>query len=340
MAELRAGIIIAVLMALILTVGGHDGKRLHARHFGGGGGHSGSGGHGGGGGAHQQPPCTNNPEMYQYYPPCSDPSSQPIPSTTEDSSSEEIIETTTTTSITASTSSEPTLLERAHWCRFRNGTYVPLGYSYTNNACTLCQCTKSRMIHCQLLQCMPTYCVDNSMPHRKAGQCCTQCRYEDAINSSCVYNGITYPHGAVMKVIESKMQCWCQLGNTECRNYIGSIFEGLNVFADGAAVYIIIMVLFVVIIFGLLLCSGCTLLFYFYYKRNQYMLNQAYDEYLGPVGWQPVEEGEEDVVDTSADEKRMEAEKHQFSESVDDLVPPPYGVFNGSYVPNEEQKKL
>jgi hypothetical protein len=345
MVELRTVIIISVLMALILAVTGHNKQFSHSRHFGGGGG-SDSDSHGDVHGS-QQRPCTNNPKMFYYFPPCSATSTQSTAttesstaSTTEDHSSEEIVETTTTTRSSTDTTSAPTSLERAHWCRSRNGTYVPLGYWYMNNVCTMCTCTKSRMIRCELLQCMPTYCVDNKMPYRKTGQCCTQCAYEHAENSTCEYNGITFPHGAVMKAVENKMQCWCQLGHIECRNYIGTLFESLGLMADGIAIYVILMVLFVVITFGLLMCSGCTLLFYYYYKNNQCVIEQAYDQYVGSAGWQPVEEGEEDVVYTGAEEKLMEAEKYQYSDSVDDLVPPPYGDYNDSYAPEKEQNKL
>jgi hypothetical protein len=194
MVELRTVIIISVLMALILAVAGHNKQRFNSRHFGGDGD---SDGHGS-----KERPCTNNPKMFYFYPPCSSTSTQSTTSaesstasTTKDDSSEEIVVTATTTSSNTNTTSGPTSLERAHWCRSRNGTYVPLGYWYMNNVCTLCQCTKSRMIRCELLQCMPTYCMDNTMPYRKSGQCCTQCGYEHAENSTCVYNGITFPHG-------------------------------------------------------------------------------------------------------------------------------------------------
>jgi len=190
MVELRTMLIISVLMALILAVAGHNKQFLNSRNFGGDGHDS------------QQRPCTNNPQMFYYYPPCASTSTESTASTesstvstTEDDSSEEKVETAATTSSNTDTTSGPTSLERAHWCHFPNGTYIPLGYSYMNNVCTLCQCTKSRMIRCQMLQCMPTYCMDNTMPYRKSGQCCTQCKYEHAENSTCVYDGITYPHG-------------------------------------------------------------------------------------------------------------------------------------------------
>jgi len=172
MVGLRVVIITVVLMALILNVIGEKGKRLHARHV-----------HG-----YDHPkPCTDNPDD----PPCE--STSTTSSTTEDSS-EETTPSTTTDSSDTMTTSGPTSLERAHWCRFHNGSYLPLGTVYMSTICTMCQCTKSRAILCQPLECLPTYCIDNTMPYRKSGQCCAQCGYEVATNS-CVYNGISYQHG-------------------------------------------------------------------------------------------------------------------------------------------------
>ena len=88
----------------------------------------------------------------------------------------------------------PAGTDHTHWCRLGNGTYLPLGYSFLNTACSLCQCLRTRNVRCQPLQCMPTYCLDDSMPVRHQGQCCTQCRYEQPA-SSCSYNNMTYPHG-------------------------------------------------------------------------------------------------------------------------------------------------
>jgi len=325
MVGLRAVIILVVLMPLILSVVGHKDRRSHARHA---------------RGFHREhrTMCTNDPSLYQFFPPCSTSTTTSSTTTAAGDSSEETVDTTTTE--IANTTTEPTSLERAHWCRFGNGTYLPLGYSYMHTVCQLCQCTKSRIIRCQLLQCMPTYCVDNSMPVRKAGQCCTTCGYEIPTNS-CVYNGISYPHGAIMKLVENKMQCWCQLGNIECRDYIGTLLESMSVMAEGVTIYIIVAVIFVVLIFGVLLCCSCTILIYYYYNKNQCTFQQAYEQYeqyANSAGWQPVEEGEENAVDDNAEEKRIEAEKSEFSNSVDDAVPPPYAAYNSSYVSEEEQK--
>lgn len=84
--------------------------------------------------------------------------------------------------------------QRNRWCRLANGTYLAYGFSFLHTPCSMCQCLRSRSVRCQPLQCMPTYCVDNSMPTRREGQCCTQCRYEQPA-SSCSYNNMSYPHG-------------------------------------------------------------------------------------------------------------------------------------------------
>lgn len=88
----------------------------------------------------------------------------------------------------------PSEYERNRWCRLGNGTYLADGYSFLHTPCSMCKCLRSRTVRCQPLQCMPTYCVDNSMPIRREGQCCTQCRYEQPA-SSCSYNNMSFPHG-------------------------------------------------------------------------------------------------------------------------------------------------
>jgi hypothetical protein len=169
MVGLRVAIIISVLMALALVVVGGKNHRLHTRDNNG-----------------NQQPCTNNPAWYAFYPPCNPTSTTSTTSTSTESSSTAASESDSTDA--------PTSLQRAHWCRFPNGTYTSLGYSFLNTPCSLCQCTQSRAIRCQALQCMPTYCVDNSMPTRQPGQCCTTCAYEQTANA-CVYNNLTFPHG-------------------------------------------------------------------------------------------------------------------------------------------------
>lgn len=161
-------------MALILSVVGHEGQRLHVRHA---------------QGNPTPPPCTNDPNMYDILPPC------PSNSDSSEETTESNIEMTDiTTDTIQTTTSAPSSLQRAHWCRFPNGTYIPLGYSYMNSPCSFCQCAQSRAILCQPYICMPTYCLDNSMPTRRPGQCCTQCGYENS-TSSCSIKNVTFPHG-------------------------------------------------------------------------------------------------------------------------------------------------
>lgn len=167
MVGLRVVIITVVLMAFYINiVGGHNERHAHS---------------------HNDPkPCADNP----WGPPCESTSTKRT--TTEDT--EDTTVTTSTSSSDTTTTSELTPLERAHWCRFSNGTYLPLGATYMNAICTMCRCTTSRAIFCQTLECLPTYCIDNTMPYRKSGQCCAQCGYEVS-NASCVYNGVSFPHG-------------------------------------------------------------------------------------------------------------------------------------------------
>ena len=98
------------------------------------------------------------------------------------------------TSAAPDANSSSTVLERAHWCRFNNGSYISLGYTFMYSACAICQCTQSRAIRCTTLQCMPSFCIDNSTPTRRPDQCCSQCAYENG-SSSCTYRGVTFPHG-------------------------------------------------------------------------------------------------------------------------------------------------
>ena len=154
------------------------------------------------------------------------------------------------------------------------------------------------------------------------------------ICSACSKTKLCSFLGAVIKSVGSKMQCWCQLGNIECRNHIGSLLEGIDIFADQTAIYMIVIILFIVIMFGLLVCFGCTTAFYFYYQRNQGAFQQAYDEYINGAGWEPVNE----EVD-AAEEKRVEAEGNQpTDDTTEESVPPPYALYNGSYVAEEEKK--
>jgi hypothetical protein len=99
-----------------------------------------------------------------------------------------------TAAATATTTPSASALQRAHWCRFNNGSYLSLGQTFMYSACALCQCTQSKAILCTTLQCMTTYCIDNSQPATRPGQCCSQCAYDQA-PTACVINGVSFPHG-------------------------------------------------------------------------------------------------------------------------------------------------
>lgn len=107
----------------------------------------------------------------------------------------------TTPAVAPSTTAFIPVSQRDRWCQFRNGTYLSLGYTFMHTECALCQCTQSREIRCTNLQCMPTYCVDNSTPSRKSGQCCPQCVYETK-STPCVINGVSFPHGKFQSIGE------------------------------------------------------------------------------------------------------------------------------------------
>ncbi len=115
------------------------------------------------------------------------------PSSAASSTTTESETSTSTTNADTSTPSASTL-ERAHWCRFMNGSYLALGHTFMHTDCALCQCLLSRAIRCTNLQCMPTYCIDGSTPRARAGQCCSQCSYENS-SAACVINGVSFPHG-------------------------------------------------------------------------------------------------------------------------------------------------
>jgi hypothetical protein len=325
MIGLRLIINVAIFMAFILVVLGDKNKR-YARHLGGGGFgyHSGNG-----------KPCTDNPQRHPYRPPCTTTPAFPPPMTESNTKPSTMLYGQIDAEI-ANSSSQSTALERAHWCRFSNGTYTPLGFTYRRGLCSMCRCLKSHAILCQVIECMATYCLDNKMPIRKIDQCCTQCSTDVAKRDSCDYNGISYPHGAVMKVIEGKMQCWCQLGDIECRKYIGSLFEGFSALTDGTTISIIILVVFISLFFGLLMCCGCTVFLYSYVQQNQQLIEQAYNEYAGTGGWQPITDEESYAVDN--EKGYVVDEKYPYEYPSDDSVPPPYAIYDNSYVPTNDQK--
>lgn len=238
--------------------------------------------------------------------------------------------------VTSSTMTPMTTVPEADWCRLSNGTTLPLGYTFLSRNCTLCECTRMKTIRCQMLQCLVAYCVDGSKPSRREGACCAQCNSDNS-SESCSYNGVNYPHGTVMKSIEGKMQCWCQWGRIECRQFISSMFGSFDVLADSATIMLMVMILFVVLIFGLLVCCTFSLIFYFYYQRHRDTFQQAYDQYLNSMGWQPMEEegmenadekqdGEypTEMVFDAAEQKRIEAEQSQYT---GESIPPPYAIF-------------
>ena len=167
MSELRTTLIIAVLAALVFGVVSVQKRHLYPDTSLG---------------------CSDNPDWNSGLPPCRKPPGR-NPSTST------VVTADTTTAAETTSATSPTPLERAQWCRFGNGSYLPLGQVFMHTACSMCQCTTSRAIRCTALQCLPTYCIDNSMPSRINGQCCAQCAYENS-TSSCLYNGVTFPHGS------------------------------------------------------------------------------------------------------------------------------------------------
>jgi hypothetical protein len=314
MFELRGVVILAVLMALVFGVVSEEDQRAQA-------GLPGNGGERshfaiGDSKTHHRGPCQNssaNPFL---------PSEKNSPATTGEGDSK--IER------------EITALQRAHWCRMNNGTHIALGQTYIHALCNMCRCTASHAILCDMVQCMATYCIDDKRPILRKGQCCTQCDY-DLSTESCVVNGTTYPHGAVIKVVEKRIQCWCQLGQVECRDYIGTLFENWNIFSDGVTIYILAFVMISVLFIGLLACCGFTYVFYNYFKQNQDTILQAYDEYVNPSGWQPLNEEEQYEFNTSSEEKRLEAESYELGNPTYTL-PPAYALHNQPQTPVDEQK--
>lgn len=152
--------------------------------------------------------CKNNPFASQFavcsttVPATPSTSTTTMSTTTESSTTSDNFEheSSTSTPFELETTAAPdansssTVLERAHWCRFNNGSHISLGYTFMYSACAICQCTLSRAIRCTTLQCMPNFCIDDSTPTRRPGQCCSQCAYENG-SSSCTYRGVTFPHG-------------------------------------------------------------------------------------------------------------------------------------------------
>jgi hypothetical protein len=193
MARLLAGVIVAVFMALVIGVGGEEQDRekrdviqiqvMTLSQF-------------------IQTYCQSNilptyVSICNFYASASTTTSTSASNMTtiyQSSSSDSTDGGTTTTVATSSTTQSASALQRAHWCSFSNGTYIALGYTFMYTTCTLCQCTQSHAIVCTNLQCVPDYCIDNSAPSLRQGQCCSQCAYEPNA-TACIVNGIAFPHG-------------------------------------------------------------------------------------------------------------------------------------------------
>lgn len=148
--------------------------------------------------------------------------------------------------------------------------------------------------------------------------------------------------GTIIKTIGDTLQCWCQLGSVECRQSKASIFSGLDLWGSGTAVYVVVIV-FVLLVVGTLLCCGCTAFYYYYYKNNQQSVQDAYEQYWNTAGWQPMNE-EGHVVDANAEEKQEEAEQSQYqfeypTGNSEAYVPPPYAIYNGSFVTENSAKQ-
>jgi len=248
------------------------------------------------------------------------------------------VQSTTAAPVTQTTTLSASALQRAHWCSFNNGSYIPLGYTFMYTSCSICQCTQSHAILCTNLQCVASFCIDGSTPYTRPGQCCQQCAYETSSNS-CTYGGITFPHGTVVKVTGDRVECWCQLGTMECRQGASAVLSALDLWGAGTAVYVIVLIICVILLFGTLLCGiGGLFFYYYYYKRNQ----QTIDPYWDHAGWQPMSE-EEIAGEASAEEKQAEAE-NQFGEEYptgndQEFVPPPYALYNGAYVSEQQHEK-
>jgi hypothetical protein len=88
----------------------------------------------------------------------------------------------------------------------------------------------------------------------------------------------------------------------------------------------------IILFFGFLLCLGCTFFLYSYVQQNQQLIERAYNEYAGIGGWQPITEEESYAADNTVDEKYVVDEKQPFGNPPDDSIPPPYEVYDTSYV--------
>jgi hypothetical protein len=248
-----------------------------------------------------------------------------------------------TTTVAATSSSSGSPLQNAHWCQFSNGSYLALGQTFMYSQCSLCQCTQSHRIYCANLQCMSTYCIDNTIPSVRSGQCCSQCAYEQS-STSCLVNGIAFPHGTLLRKTSDNIQCWCQLGTVECRKVSTTLLSTLDYWGKGTAVYVIVIVICAIVLIGSILCLGAGIFFYYYYKQDQKATQEAYEQYYNSAGWQPMSEDGQ-VVDPNAEEKKAEAEQQQYeyeyaTGNSEQYIPPPYALYNGPYGTAQEQKQI
>lgn len=260
------------------------------------------------------------------------------------------------------TTTTPTALQRAYWCQFDNGTYVSLGQTFYYTSCLLCQCTQTRDIRCHSLQCQATQCTDGTTAVVQNNQCCPTCVTDTS--TSCVYGGITFPQGSIIQNNVQNLQCSCQSGSIQCfplpattttaaptTTKKGSLATLASVSylsdvsgSNNTTVYIIIVIICVLVILASLLCCGCAVVYYYYYYQNQQTAQQAYDQYFGSAGWQPMgEDGQ--VIDESALEKQAEAEKSQNQNEENyptgnsqQYIPPPYAAYNGPYANGDQEK--
>ena len=231
------------------------------------------------------------------------------------------------------TSSTP--LERAHWCKFQNGSTIALGYSFMYSTCAVCQCLPSRSIRCTNLQCMTTYCIDGSQPAAADGQCCPKCAYDNS-SSTCTYGTVTVPHGTIVKQSSNGVTCWCQSGTMECRKLPG-ISTVSEIWGDGMGIYLVVIIIIIVLLLGTCTCVGCSVYFYYYYQKRNQTMTEEHAQYWNHAGWQPMD------ADGTTEEKKIEAE--QVVDSAEypggfnpEYIPPPYATYNNGVYPKERSQ--
>ena len=147
--------------------------------------------------------------------------------------------------------------------------------------------------------------------------------------------------GVLVRSSRHKFQCWCQLGTIECR---GLITSSSSVGKNTAVYTIGILVLVILLVVTLLCCGfGCLYYYYYYYSlTDQQWTDQANEQYWNSGGWQPMAD-EEYAAAGTAEGKQAEAEQNQSEEvyptgSSEEYIPPPYAVYNASYVTDESEE--